>query len=215
MKIVIFGASGTVGGGVLKVCLSSPMVEEARAIIRRPLTASHDKLYTFQPESFLNFTAMKEAFADVAACFYCLGVSATQVPGEREYRKITHDFALAAAQMLKRQSPEALFHFISGQGTRPDSRFMWARVKAETERDLLALGNALCWRPGYIAGELSAGSPKSYRVLRPLAKLLKPFRGVYIKAEDIGRAMLQATRENIRGRTIGNAEIRALARRCS
>lgn len=213
MKVVIFGANGTAGGSVLKACLSAPIVEEARTITRRPLSITNDKLRGFVHGDYLDYTAVSEVFADVEACFYCLGISTTQVSGEQEYRRITHDFALAAAQMLKIKSPNAIFHFISGQGTRLDSRFMWARVKAETERDLISLTNTACWRPAFIDGELSISSPRLYRVLRPFTKLLKPFSSLYVSGEDIGRAMLQATKENIRGRMIENAEIRAIAGR--
>lgn len=213
MKVVIFGASGTAGGSVLKACLSHPVVEEARAITRRPLSITHDKLNAFLHGDYLDYAAVSEAFAEVEACFYCLGISTTQVSGEQEYRRITHDFALAAAQMLKIHRPNAVFHFISGQGTRLDSRLMWARVKAETERDLLSLTHAVCWRPAFIDGELSTSSSRLYRVLRPFAKLLKPFHSLYVGGEDIGRAMLQATTENIRGRVIENAEIRSIAGR--
>lgn len=213
MKVVILGASGTAGGGVLRACLGSPVVEEVRAVTRRPLAAVSDRLRVFLHGDYLDFTAVSGAFAGVAACFFCLGVSATQVSGEQEYRRITRDFALAAAGMLKDKSPDAVFHFISGQGTRLDSRFMWARVKAETERDLLSNAHAVCWRPAFIGGELSPRSPKLYRIILPLAGLLKPFRSLYVRGEDIGYAMLQATIENMRGRIIENEEIRDMADR--
>jgi uncharacterized protein YbjT (DUF2867 family) len=211
MKVLIFGASGTAGGGVLKACIHSPVVEAVHAITRRPLSVFNNKLQVVLHGDYLNYTAVSEAFADVQACFYCLGVSTTQVSGEREYRRITHDFAVAAAQMLKIKSPAATFHFISGQGTRPDSRFMWARVKAETERDLMSIMNTVCWRPSFIDGEISASSPGLYKVLQPLARLLKPFPGLYVTGEDIGKAMLYAMKENTGGRIIENAEIRAMA----
>jgi len=213
MKVVIFGATGTAGGSILKACISRPIVEEVRAVSRRPISIINNKLHAFLHEDYQDYAAVSKAFADVDACLYCLGKSVTQVSGQQEYRRITHDFALAAAQILKIQSPNAVFHFISGQGTRLDSRFMWARVKAETEKELMSLGNAVCWRPGFIDGELSDNSPRLYRIFHPLAKLMKPFRGIYIGGEDIGMAMLQATTENIRGRVIENIEIRAIADR--
>ncbi len=213
MNVVILGASGTAGGSVLKVCLRSPAVESVRAITRRPLSADSDKLRVFMHGDYLNYEAVSEAYTEVESCFYCLGISTTQVSGEQEYRRITHDFAVAAAQMLKVKSPAAVFHFISGQGTRPDSRFMWARVKAETERDIMSITDTVCWRPSFIDGEPSAGSPKLYRILRPLGRLLKPFPDLYVTGGDIGKAMLQATKDNVRGRIIENAEIRAMARR--
>ena len=81
MKVIIFGASGTAGSGVLRACLSDPSVEEARAITRRPLSVASDKLRTFLHKDYLDYAAVSEAFVDADACFYCLGVSATQVSG--------------------------------------------------------------------------------------------------------------------------------------
>ncbi len=214
MKIVLFGASGRAGGGVLKACLAASQVEEVRAITRRPLAITNDKLRTFLHTDFLDYQAVADAFAEVDACLYCLGISSTQASGEAEYRKITYEFALAAAHLLKLQSPEAIFHFISGRSTSLNSRFMWARVKAETESDLMKLMKTVCWRPAYIDGELSANSPWSLRLASPLLNLLKAFPNLYVKAEDIGRAMLQATRENMHGQIIENAEIRAIADAC-
>src|SRR5262249_35017665 len=136
MKVLIFGATGTAGGGVLQACLSAAGVEEVRAITRRPLPIAHDKLRVLVHSDYLDYSSVAEAFTNVDACLFCLGISVTQTSGEAEYRQITHDFAVAAAEMLKQHSPAAVFHFISGRSTRPDSRIMWARVKAETERDL-------------------------------------------------------------------------------
>ncbi len=210
MKVLIFGASGSAGGSILRACFSSPAVKEICAITRRSLRFTHKKLRVFIHNDYLNYTPVEEAFTDVDACLFCLGISATQVSGE-EYRRITHDFALAAASTLRIHSPTAVFHFISGKGTCLDSHFMWARVKAETERDLITLVNAVCWRPALIDGESSNSSPRVYRALRPILRLLKPFRRLYVNGQELGLAMLKATLENIRGRIIENAEIRDLA----
>ena len=210
MNVLVFGASGSAGGSVLRACFSSSAVKEIRAITRRPLRFTHKKLRVFVHNDYLDYAPVEEAFVDVDACLFCLGVSVTQVSGE-EYRKITHDFALATARTLRVNSPTAVFHFISGKGTSMNSRFMWARVKAETERDLMTLGNAVCWRPAFIDGESSNSSPRLYRALKPLFRLLKPFRSLYMDGQELGRAMLKATLENIRGRVMENAEIRDLA----
>ena len=192
MIVSIFGASGSAGGGVLQACLSAPAVTEVRAIARRPLAVAHPKLRVIQHQSFDDYSAIADAFAGVDACLYCLGKSSTQVSSEAEYRRLTYDFALAAARAVWRGSPDAVFQFISGASTRIDSRYMWARVKAETERDLLADGHpANCWRPAAIDGLPSASEPMLFRLARPVDAAVEPFRSLYVRAEDIGLAMLR------------------------
>jgi uncharacterized protein YbjT (DUF2867 family) len=213
MKVLVFGATGSGRGSVLRVCISPPRVEVVRAIARRPPKLADGRLRTFVHQDFLDYAAVEEAFAGVDACLFCLGISVSQVAGEEEYRRITQGFPLAAARALKAHSPEAVFHYLSGQGASLGSRMMWARVKAEAERDLTALVDAVCWRPGFIDGETSQSGPRIYQAVRPLFRLLKGFRSLYITGEDIGRAMLQATVEGLRGRVIENAEIRDMASR--
>jgi uncharacterized protein YbjT (DUF2867 family) len=137
VKAVLFGATGSAGGSVLVASLLSPHVSEVRAVSRRPLGLPSPKLVEIRHDDYANFSSIENMFAGVDACFYCLGISVRQVRDEAEYRRITYDFAIAAARTLAEQSPDAVFHFISGQGSNLNSRFMWARVKAETERDLI------------------------------------------------------------------------------
>jgi uncharacterized protein YbjT (DUF2867 family) len=212
LTILIFGGSGSAGGSVLRVCLAAADVSEVRSVSRRPLGVAHSKLTEIVHADYRDFRAIENMFAGVDACFYCLGKSVRQVSGEPEYRRITYDFAMAAATTLNEQSPDAVFHYISGAGTALDSRFMWARVKAEAEQDLIARFDAVCWRPASIDGMPSASEPLAYKLLRPVARVIfRPFRSLYVSGEDIGRAMLVATVEAMRGRIVENAEIRALA----
>ncbi len=213
MKILLFGATGSAGGSVLRACLADPEVEEVRAITRRPLSLEHEKLRVFIHQDFQSYTGVGAAFAGVDACLFCLGISVTQVSGEEEYRRIMYSFPVAAAKALRAQSPGAAFHLVSGQGTGLSSRFMWARVKAETEHEVMDLVDAVCWRPAAIDGAPSDNATRVYKILRPLFPLLRPFRSLYISGEDLGRAMLQATVEKMRGRILENAEIREIAER--
>jgi len=213
VTILLFGATGSAGGSVLRVCLADAGVSEVRVIVRRPTGLVHPRLREVLHDDYLRYDAVRTAFAGVDACFYCLGKSVRQVSGEAEYRRITHDFALAAAEALRAASPQAVFHYISGSGTSLTSRFMWARVKAEAERDLMAGVDAVCWRPGSIDGVPSASEPFGYKLFRPVARLLlRPFPSVYITGTDIGRAMLVATRQGVRNRIFENAEMRELAK---
>ena len=165
----------------------------------------------FVHDDYLDYARVQAAFEGVNACLYALGISVRQTPGEAEYRRITHDFAMAAARQLRSSSSTAVLHFVSGQGAGLGSRFMWARVKAETERDLAEVTATVSWRPGFIDGGASATGPRLYRALRPAFRLLRGVRSLYVTSEDIGRAMLRATVQGIREGVIENKRIRALA----
>ena len=214
MKILLFGATGSAGAAVLEACLAASIVEEVRAIARRPLMHTSPKLRTFVHKDFLDYATVEEAFRSIDACLFCLGISSMQVSKE-DYRTISYSYPLAAANMFKTKSPGAAFHYISGAGTGPESRQLWARVKAQTERDLIELVDADCWRPAFIDAKPSGNLPKIYALIQPLGRLFKPFPNLYVHGHDIGRAMLQATSEKLRRRTIENAEIRQIAARAT
>jgi nucleoside-diphosphate-sugar epimerase len=213
MKILLFGSTGSAGAAVLDACLAASIVDEVRAITRRPLMHTSPKLRTYVHKDFLDYATVEDAFRAVDACFFCLGISATQVSQE-EYRTITYSYTLAAANMFETKSPGAAFHYISGQGTKAGSRMFWAHVKAQTEHDLVELIEADCWRPAFIDAKPSPSLPKIYGLIQPVGRLLlKPFPKLYIHGNDLGRAMVQATIEKLRGRIIENAEIREIAAR--
>lgn len=77
----------------------------------------------------------------------------------------------------------------------------------------MTLVGATCWRPAFIDTDPSDSGPRLLQLLRPLFRLLKPFPSLYVYGQDLGRAMLQATVENMRGRVIENAEMREIANR--
>jgi uncharacterized protein YbjT (DUF2867 family) len=210
LAVLVFGATGTAGSGIVDACLGSADVGEIRVIARRPLAGGDSKLRTFVHADFLRYDAVGEAFADIDACYYALGISVRQAPTEADYRRTTYDFAIAAAHAMRRGSPAATFHFVSGGGTSTDSRAMWARVKGETERDLAGIAATVCWRPAFIDGRGETG-PRLYRAMRPIARLFRGFRSLYIASDDIGRAMIEATLAGIRSGVYENADIRRLA----
>ncbi len=98
MKILLFGATGSAGSAVLDACLAASVVDEVRAIARRPLMHTSAKLRTFVHKDFLDYSTVEEAFRNIDACLFCLGVSVTQVSKE-DYRTITYSYTLAAANM--------------------------------------------------------------------------------------------------------------------
>jgi uncharacterized protein YbjT (DUF2867 family) len=213
LTVLLFGATGTAGSGILAACLAAAEVAEVRAVVRRDPVVSHSKLTVVRHADYGDFGAIDGSFSGVTACFYALGRSVREVPGEDEYRRITHGFAMAAARQLRSASRSAVMHFVSGGGTRIDSRFMWARVKAETERDLSTMIPTVCWRPAFIDGGAAPTGPRFYRALRPAFRLLRGVRSMYVTSEDIGYAMVEATAADVRGGVFENPAIRDLADR--
>ena len=218
LRVVLFGATGAAGSGVLRQCLADARVAEVVAVTRRPLNVESSKLTEVICSDFLDLEPLGAHLVGVDGCFYCLGVSQTQVPDPARYREITYDYALAAARALLRHSPAHTFHFLSGSGADPSgrSRILFARVKGETEVALQGLGLAgiVCWRPGYIHPLHPRENPHwSERVMRMIYPPLRGLKGLSIAADDLGRAMLQAAVEDRREGVIDNAEMRALAGR--
>ena len=214
MRVLVFGATGSAGGSVLKAALAAADVSDVLAVVRRPLMFKDPKLRVMVHDDFGDFTALADEFSNVDACLFALGVSAAQVSKEDDYRRITRDYAVAAARVLRERSPNVAFQFVSGMGTRPHSRVMWSRVKALAESDLMDLIGAVCYRPGAIDGESAVSASAAwYSPLRPLFKVFAPFRSLYVTGNDLGRAMLQATREGLRHKILENRDIRDLADR--
>ena len=229
MRIVIFGASGMVGQGVLRECLLDPGVTEVLAVSRRPLDSSvdravnrrHPKLRELvRPDVFLglDFTPIASELTGFDAGFFPLGVSSFRMK-EAAYTRVTRDLTLAAARVLARQNPAMVFVYVSGQGTNVRSRTMWARVKGATENALLSMPfrAAYMFRPGLILAKNGIRSKVGmynllYRALYPLAVLLRRFPRLATDTQTVGRAMLRAARETPAERTWNTAGINRLGR---
>lgn len=219
MRILLFGATGMIGQGVLRECLLAADVERVLAIGRTPVGQRHDKLHEIVHHDFTDFSSVEPALAGYDACFFCLGVSAA---GMREpgYRLVTYDFTLAAAGTLARRSPGMTFVYVSGQGTDSSGqgRSMWARVKGETENAVLALPlQAYMFRPGFIQPLHGARSSTRlyrvvYRVIAPLAPLIRRlWPGQVTTTEQLGLAMLHVARQGAPTRVLDSRDIIALS----
>lgn len=203
MKVVVLGATGMVGQGVVRECLAAPDVETLVTLGRRPTGLAAAKLVErVAPELDRLPDVLLPDVAGLDACFYCLGVSSAGLD-EATYRKLTFDLTLGFARALSARNPRLTFVYVSGAATGVDSPMMWARVKGETEAALRALPfkAVYCLRPGVIApahGERS-GVP-SYRIFYQLAgpvlaalRLVAP--GLLLTTETVGRAMLTLARK--------------------
>jgi uncharacterized protein YbjT (DUF2867 family) len=210
MKILILGATGAAGGSLLELALASPLVTEVRTISRRAITTGNVKHSGFQHGNLTDYAAVSDAFAGLDACFYCIG-RATMLVQEEEYRILALDAPQAAAKELHARSPEAVFHYLSGQGASLASEQMWALTKAEAECALIDQYRAVCWRPGAIDARNTSGWPLLYKLMVPVIRLLVPSRRFYVKGDDLARAMLQLASTVARSCILENPEIRQLA----
>lgn len=146
-RIILTGATGMVGEGVLLTLLGRPGIEKVLSISRQPSGHQHPKLRELLVPDFFNLEAIEEELAGYSACLFCAGVSSLGMD-EATYAHLTYDLTLHFARTVLRHSPAATFCYVSGAGT--GGRQMWARVKRRTETALLALPfRAACmFRPG-------------------------------------------------------------------
>jgi uncharacterized protein YbjT (DUF2867 family) len=221
VKVVVFGASGMVGQGVVRECLLDPGVERVLSVVRAPTGQRDPKLEELVHADFYDYTALEPRFAGYDACFFCLGVSAAGM-SEADYRHVTYDLTLAAARSLVRASPAMTFIYVSGAGTDTSERgrAMWARVKGQTENALMQLPfrAAVMFRPGLIQPLHGIRSKtRLYRIvyaivgplLFPLLNLLAP--RMLTTTERVGRAMLRVARQGAPKPLLENADINQLA----
>ncbi len=152
-KVIITGATGMVGKGVLLECLDHKEIGEVLVVGRNPLGMNHPKLKELKVADFNDFSPYTKELSGYDACFFCMGISAAGL-SEEQYRKVTYDYTLALAKTLVEINRHMTFTYVSGQGTdsTEKGRIMWARVKGKTENDLLNLGfkQAFMFRPGAI-----------------------------------------------------------------
>ena len=203
MKVILFGATGMVGQGVLRECLLDPDVTEVLSIGRTPIGQSHSKLREVMHKDFLDFTAIEKDLSGYDACFFCLGITSLGMD-EQRYTVITHDFTLCAARTLSRLNPQMTFVYVTGRSTDSTEKGpqMWARVKGRTENDLLKLPfkAAYMFRPGLIqplhgVTSKTAWYQMIYNVISPLVSMMAHRYPNYITTtEQVGRAMIGVAR---------------------
>ena len=152
-KVIITGATGMIGKGVLLECLDHEIVSEVLVIGRNSLNIEHPKLKELIHKDFTNFYDVRDQLTGYDACYFCLWISAAGL-NEEQYKNITYNFTLALANTLIDINSDMTFIYVSGEGTdsTEKGRMMWARVKGKTENDLLNLGfkQAFMFRPGFI-----------------------------------------------------------------
>ncbi|HUX28268.1 MAG TPA: NAD-dependent epimerase/dehydratase family protein [Terracidiphilus sp.] len=221
MRVLIFGATGMVGQGVLRECLADPEVEEVVTVGRSATGAEHPKLHEIVHRDMSNCIGIEADLAGFDACLYCLGVSSSGMK-ESDYERVTYGFTLAAAEVLSRLNPGMTFIYVSGAGTdgTEQGRIMWARIKGRTENALLRLPlKAYMFRPGLIEPMDGIRSKTPiyqifYSVAKPLLPLLRrAFPNQVITTKELGLAMLAVARQGYGKRILEMRDLRAVVQR--
>jgi uncharacterized protein YbjT (DUF2867 family) len=203
MNVILFGATGMVGQGVLRECLLDPDVHQILSVVRTPTQQQHPKLRELVHTDFFDYSAIESQLTGFDACLFSLGVSSAGMD-EAKYKHLTYDLTLAAATTLARLNPSMTFLYVSGASTDSTERgrSMWARVKGKTENDLLKLPfhAAYMFRPGVIQPLHGIRSKTKlyqtvYTILNPILPLLKSVFPQYVTTtEELGRAMLRVAK---------------------
>jgi uncharacterized protein YbjT (DUF2867 family) len=203
MNVILFGATGMVGQGVLRECLLDPDVQQVLSIVRTPSGQHHEKLHELIHANFFDYSEVESQLNGFDACFFSLGLSSAGMD-EAKYTHLTYDLTLSAATKLAKLNPQMTFIYVSGAGTDSTERgrSMWARIKGKTENDILKLPfrAAYMFRPGFIQPLHGIRSKTRlyqtfYTVLSPILPLLKFTLPQYVTTtEQVGRAMLQVAK---------------------
>ncbi len=216
LNVIITGATGMVGEGVLLECLDNPGVEEVLVVNRRPIGRSHPKLREIIHSDFFNLAPIEPQLAGYNACFFCLGVSSVGMKKE-VYQHLTYDLTLNFAQALARQNPDLAFCYVTGAGTDSSEkgRIAWARVKGATENALLKLfKRAYMFRPGFMKPTPGQRNVNPYYKyvgwFYPIGRALFP--GGFCTIKDVGLAMINAAAEGAPKAILEVKDIVALSR---
>jgi uncharacterized protein YbjT (DUF2867 family) len=220
MKILLFGATGMIGLGVLREALLDPDTTKVATVGRRPTGQKHSKLTELVSPDLSALSPLESQLAGFDACLFCLGVSALGMT-EEKYSEVTYDLTMAVARTLLRTSPGLTFIYVSGAGTDSSEhgRMMWARVKGRTENALLSLPfkSAYMFRPGAVIPTHGIRSSTwwynaAYVALRPLYPILTRIAPNSItRLDQLARAMLAVARSGYSTRILEPADINRVA----
>ncbi|SEW39885.1 Uncharacterized conserved protein YbjT, contains NAD(P)-binding and DUF2867 domains [Chitinophaga sp. YR573] len=198
IRVIITGATGMVGEGVMQECLLNTDVEAVLSVSRRPSCVVHPKLKEIVHSNFLDLSSIENQLSGYNACYFCLGVSSIGMK-EPEYTKMTYTLTMHVAETLSKLNKDMVFCYVSGAGTdsTEKGRSMWARVKGKTENDLMKLPFKAVYnfRPGYMhAAKGAKNLIPAYKYLSWMYPILRTFfPGAASTLKELALAMLSVT----------------------
>jgi nucleoside-diphosphate-sugar epimerase len=215
ISVIITGASGMVGEGVLLECLADARVARALVVTRKPSGVRHPKLVELIHADFHDFSAIEAQLAGYDACFFCLGVSSMGM-SEADYKRVTYDLTTSFGRTLARLNPDMTFTYVTGSGTDSSEhgKVMWARVKGATENELLRLfRRGVMFRPGMMRHTAGQKNLKTWYWLiawiYPIGRRFWPAQ--FCTLQEVGRAMINAAVDGSPRRVLEVRDIVALA----
>jgi uncharacterized protein YbjT (DUF2867 family) len=217
LRVILTGATGMVGEGVLHECLQHPDVEQVLVIGRRSSGITHPNLKEIIHPNFYDLSPIEGQLAGYNTCFFCLGVSSVGMK-EAQYYHLTYDLTLHVAQTLSRLNKDMTFCYISGAGTdsTEKGRSMWARVKGKTENDLtrLPFKHVYNFRPGILQPTKGLNNTLSfYKYLGWMIPVIRKLSPKYVTTlKELGLAMINAAARGYDKQIIEVPDILALSR---
>lgn len=217
LKVIITGATGMVGEGVLIECLQHEAVEEVLVINRRSCSVNHPRLKEIIHKDFFDLSPIEDQLNGYHACFFCLGVSSVGKK-EAEYYHLTYELTMHAAKILSKHNPEMTFCYVSGAGTdsSEQGKIMWARVKGKTENDLtkLPFKSVYNFRPGFLEPTKGMKNIKYYKYISWLTPILRKIAPKYIcSLKELGLAMIHTAQKGYDQHVLEVRDIISMARR--
>lgn len=219
LNVILTGATGMVGEGVLIEMLDDPSIAKVLMVNRRHFDLRHPKLQELVVQDFMDFTDVDRYISELSgydACFYCAGVSSIGLD-EASYTEITYDITMTFARALHESNPGMVFTFVSGRGADPGGKQMWARVKGKTENDLQTIGFKAVYnfRPALMK------PAKGQRNVKPLFRLVTSlypvwailFPGSCNTLREVASAMIHCVERGYPASTLEVTDIRKAARK--
>ncbi|WP_293311461.1 NAD-dependent epimerase/dehydratase family protein [Pedobacter sp. UBA5917] len=213
MKVIITGATGMVGEGVLFECLENQAVKEVLVVNRRYYDLEHPKLKELIVGDFTKLEGFESQLSGYDACFYCAGISSVGM-NEEKYNHITYETTMAFANQLVKWNSGMVFNFVSGGHTDSSEKgkIMWARVKGKTENALMRLPFKAQYnfRPGFM---------KPFKQQKNVKAIFKPVIWIFpillpklaLTLKQVGQAMINAVLKGYPKQVLEIADIKVLA----
>ena len=221
MKIILTGATGYVGEGVMLELLRTPQVEKVLSVGRRSVSINRYDSLTAEEKAKLeeylvpNMMALEAGdphFEGYDAVYFIAGISSIGA-SEEVYRRISYDIPAHFADIMPDKG-KMTYIYLSGAGTDPNGKQWWMPIKGATENYITTLGfkHAFAYRPAlmrWAKGQVRMQKMQyAFFVFYPLMRLC----GLANNMTEVARSMLACTRDGYTQFAINPRDITRLAK---